>query len=130
MCGYTGSHFGASYEDAACIDGYLWDLDSGDEDGLSNGGDLPCPACNTAYYLDDAKEDAESTSWGSSMLNLYSGAMIIEAAISRASKANGAATAAWKKKNPKIRTFDWPDRAGVLAGRVSAETISETTITL
>lgn len=37
--------FGARYPDATCIDGYLWDLDSGDEPGcLSKGGEDPCPA--------------------------------------------------------------------------------------
>ena len=33
-CGYQGKHFGAWYEDAICIDGYLWDLDSCDEPDL------------------------------------------------------------------------------------------------
>lgn len=52
-CGYQGKHFGAPYEDATCIDGHLWDLDSGDGDGmLDSGGDIPCPACNTLEYLD------------------------------------------------------------------------------
>lgn len=46
-------HFGAPYPDACCIDGYLWDLDSGDEPGmLSHGGDDPCPFCNGAEYVD------------------------------------------------------------------------------
>lgn len=52
-CGYQGKHFGAWYEDAICIDGYLWDLDSCDELGefLQHGGDEPCPCCNTAEYV-------------------------------------------------------------------------------
>lgn len=47
-CGYTGRDFGASYPDSICIDGYLWDLDSCDEpgQGLTQGGDIPCPKCN------------------------------------------------------------------------------------
>lgn len=47
-CDYQGSHFGATYEDACCIDGYLWDLDSCDEPGgpLRHGGEIPCPKCN------------------------------------------------------------------------------------
>ncbi len=51
-CGYQGKHFGAWYEDATCIDGYLWDLDSCYEPGgpLYYGGDIPCPACNTRKY--------------------------------------------------------------------------------
>lgn len=53
MCTYQGKHFGAHYEDATCIDGYLWDLDSCDEPGggLHVGGDIPCPACNRAEYV-------------------------------------------------------------------------------
>jgi len=52
-CGYEGTHFGAYYPDAACIDGYLWDLDRCDEPGgpLYNGGDIPCPCCNTREYI-------------------------------------------------------------------------------
>jgi len=53
-CGYEGSHFGARYPDATCIDGYLWDLDSCDEPGgqLFSGGDVPCPCCNTREYIE------------------------------------------------------------------------------
>lgn len=52
-CGYTGSHFGAYYPDAICIDGYLWDLDSCDEPGgpLFSGGETECPCCNTRGYV-------------------------------------------------------------------------------
>lgn len=63
-CDYQGSHFGARYDDACCIEGYLWDLDSGGTDELSGasyldvGGDIPCPECNAKqhvkYYLADA----------------------------------------------------------------------------
>lgn len=62
MCDYQGKEFGAHYLDSICIDGYLWDADSGDpsDDGegwcYSNGGDIPCPKCNTeehAEYFDD-----------------------------------------------------------------------------
>lgn len=49
-CGYEAAHW-AHYPDARCIDGYLWDLDSGDGDFLTSGGDVPCPACNTMEYL-------------------------------------------------------------------------------
>ncbi len=47
-CGYQGRHFGATYDDGTCIDGYLWDLDSCHEPGgpLHSGGDEPCPSCN------------------------------------------------------------------------------------
>lgn len=52
-CGYQGCHFGATYPDAICIDGYLWDLDSCDEPGgdLYSGGEVECPCCNTRNYV-------------------------------------------------------------------------------
>ena len=65
MCDYQGQHFGASYEDGACIDVFLWDLDSCDEPGglLSFGGEIPCPNCNAKdyekYYEEDYEEDYE-----------------------------------------------------------------------
>jgi len=45
-------HFGARYPDARCIDGYLWDLDSDENGGLTHGGDDPCPFCNTEAYIE------------------------------------------------------------------------------
>ena len=53
-CEWEGPHFGASYPDATCVEGYLWDLDSCHEPGgpLYSGGDTPCPNCNTVEYLD------------------------------------------------------------------------------
>lgn len=61
-CGYDGKHFGATYIDAMCIDGYLWDLDSCDEPGgpLHNGGDIPCPSCNTDEYVEYCAPDVWS----------------------------------------------------------------------
>lgn len=54
-------HFGARYPDARCIDGYLWDLDSSEDDSDGNiftsGGDDPCPFCNTEEYLEWAGVD-------------------------------------------------------------------------
>ena len=45
--------FGASYPDATCIDGQLWDLDKCDESGLISSGDNPpCPFCNTEAFID------------------------------------------------------------------------------
>jgi hypothetical protein len=58
MCDYTGHHFGASYEDACCIDGYLWDLDSGDDGMLTSGGDIPCPQCNLTVYVANMADEA------------------------------------------------------------------------
>ena len=52
-------HFGAHYPDARCIDGFLWDLDSNNEEGLfTHGGDDPCPFCNTESFI-EMNEDAE-----------------------------------------------------------------------
>ncbi len=34
------------------IDGYLWDLDSGDGEYLTSGGDIPCPFCNPIDHLE------------------------------------------------------------------------------
>ncbi|PKF50903.1 hypothetical protein [Enterovibrio nigricans] len=55
-CDYKGYEFGAHYLDSTCIDGYLWDMDSGgtDEHGdhyLDSGGDIPCPQCNAKKHI-------------------------------------------------------------------------------
>ncbi|CAH0528293.1 hypothetical protein CTH30272_01968 [Allocatenococcus thiocycli] len=55
-CGYVGHEFGAHYPDGQCIDGYMWDLDSGglDESGdsyLDIGGELPCRKCNSKAFI-------------------------------------------------------------------------------
>lgn len=47
----TFPFFGARYPDATCIDGYLWDLDSSDDGGLTRGGEDPCPFCNKEEYV-------------------------------------------------------------------------------
>lgn len=47
-------YFGASYPDARCIDGFLWDLDKCTDNGdLYGGGDVPCPFCNTKQFVKD-----------------------------------------------------------------------------
>lgn len=56
-CGIEFPHFGANYPDAKCIDGYLWDLDSGDGHYLTIGGDDPCPFCNTEEWLKGVLDD-------------------------------------------------------------------------
>lgn len=61
-CNYQGCHFGAWYEDASCEGGYLWDLDSSevDESGnvyFHNGGNIPCPQCNTKEYVKSYQSD-------------------------------------------------------------------------
>jgi hypothetical protein len=52
MCNFMGQDFGAQYPDSVCIDGYLWDADSGNSDPngegwiYTSGGEIPCPMCN------------------------------------------------------------------------------------
>jgi hypothetical protein len=45
-------YFGASYPDATCIDGYLWDLDKYEDGQLYGGGDVPCPFCNKEAFME------------------------------------------------------------------------------
>ena len=56
-CSNEFPYFGASYPDAHCIDGYLWDMDSvediGGEQCFTIGGNEPCPFCNTDEWLED-----------------------------------------------------------------------------
>ncbi len=61
-CGYIGRHFGATYDDAICSGGTLWDLDSCHEPGgpLYNGGDTPCPSCCRKEWLEYHREDFET----------------------------------------------------------------------
>lgn len=60
-CGIEFPYFGASYPDARCCDGYLWDMDSWDESlgGMTVGGDDPCPVCNTDKWLERVMENKE-----------------------------------------------------------------------
>ena len=128
MCDYTGKDFGAHYDDAACHNGYLWDLDG---DGWPEGDySRPCPKCNTAEFLNDAKDDAESTSHGTIMTSLYCGAMIIEGALKKAKHENPADAAKWCAKNPTITTWDWPNRKAVLERRAALVYPVEVTIKL
>lgn len=51
-CGEQRRWFGAPYEDGICIDGYMWDLDSGDGSGsLTSVSPEPCPNCNHDAFL-------------------------------------------------------------------------------
>ena len=58
-CDYRGMDFGANYIDSCCIDGYLWDLDSGDSNSLWIGGDIPCPKCNHDAWIEYISGDIE-----------------------------------------------------------------------
>lgn len=63
MCDFHEPYFGASYPDACCIDGELWDEDSYDSstDSLTSGGEIPCPQCNheafLEYFADEYRDD-------------------------------------------------------------------------
>lgn len=47
------SYFGANYQDSVCIEGYLWDEDSGEGDGfLFYGGDIACPFCKPKEHME------------------------------------------------------------------------------
>lgn len=54
-------YFGASYPDACCIDGYLYDLDDCDVDGClyERHEKHPCPFCNWDEFKDTWGENAE-----------------------------------------------------------------------
>lgn len=61
-------YFGASYPDATCIDGKLWDLDKCDENGLYSSGDNPpCPFCNQeefiAWNIESEAEQIQLNDW-------------------------------------------------------------------
>ena len=49
--------FGATYPDATCIDGKLFDLDSCEEDGLTSGGDYSCPFCKRDEFIEEQIEN-------------------------------------------------------------------------
>lgn len=46
-CGWQGYGFGASYQDAGCVEGMASDLDTCDEYGITIGGRV-CPQCKGA----------------------------------------------------------------------------------
>lgn len=61
-CNNEFPYFGASYPDACCIDGYLWDMDSHEEGlGFTSGGDDPCPFCNEEEWLENVVESIFDT---------------------------------------------------------------------
>lgn len=63
MCDYQAREFGATYPDSVCIDGFLFDADSGYADGddrwcYTDGGEIPCPKCNTVAHREHYAGDA------------------------------------------------------------------------
>lgn len=127
MCSYQGHEFGASYPDSVCIDGFLWDADSGDADGLTIGGELPCPRCNTAEFLSCVAEGAAEGAAGMSMFTPWCGATMWEAACAKALLENPTgARSALDAMKPFVAS-DWPDRQAVYDGRAQwSQTIDVT----
>lgn len=63
-CDYQGYEFGAIYLDSVCIDGFLWDADSGNPgEPLEHGGEIPCPQCNHDPWLHDVCEGISEEGW-------------------------------------------------------------------
>jgi hypothetical protein len=68
-CDYQGYEFGARYPDSVCIDGYLWNADSGDPspdgDGwcYTSGGELPCPLCHFKEAVARLAEEMREEQW-------------------------------------------------------------------
>lgn len=117
MCDYCGHEFGASYPDSVCIDGYLWDADSGDEDGLTMGGEWACPRCNTRRMLEDAREDALGEMCGYYMGIPYCSALKWGGAVRKAMAENPEEAIAVLKDMEPFETVDWPNRKAVFDRR-------------
>lgn len=55
--------FGASYPDARCVDGYLFDMDDCNDEGMvyvNDDHEYPCPFCNTKEFMQDKKDNEEN----------------------------------------------------------------------
>jgi hypothetical protein len=115
MCGYQGYEFGASYPDSVCIDGLLWDADSGDEEGLTNGGDLPCPCCSTEGYLSYALEQAKDGGCGLCGWTPHVAMATWEGMVAHARRQNAHEAERFLRGVKPFKTDDWPDRALVYA---------------
>ena len=117
-CGYQGYEFGAGYLDSLCCDGFLWDADSCDEPGggLTHGGEIPCPRCNTIAFLEDAQREAADGSCGQSMMTPWCAAVIWERDVSKALNENRSVTETWLAQLAPFTTCDWPDRQAVYEG--------------
>ena len=69
-------YFGASYPDAHCINGYLWDLDYVEDGQFTFGGDEPYPFCNTEEWLDRVvgtlfESKADALEWRDKIANRW-----------------------------------------------------------
>lgn len=115
-CGYQGHEFGASYPDSMCIDGLLWDADSGDGEGyFTCGGEIPCPRCSTKAFLQRALEEAKDGGCGLAGWWPHVAMVNWEASIAKARNENRKEAEAFLKSIDPFTTDDWPDRAAVYA---------------
>ncbi len=66
-CDYQGYEFGAGYLDSVCIEGMLWNADSGygTDDGwmYTSGGEIPCPLCNFKSTVARIAEEMRDEFW-------------------------------------------------------------------
>ncbi|CAH1588280.1 conserved hypothetical protein [Vibrio jasicida] len=89
-------------------DGYLWDADSVGYDPADKS--MPCPNCNTLVFLENAKEEAESTSYYQDMTSSGTGVTIWENAVKAANYWNPEATTEALPKIGKVEAvYDDPD---------------------
>jgi hypothetical protein len=114
-CGYQGYEFGAAYPDSLCCDGLLWDADSCDEPGggLSVGGDIPCPRCNTAAFLSSALSEAKDGGCGLAMFTPHCAMVGWEGAIAKARRESPVDAETFLRGVEPFTTDDWPDRQAV-----------------
>lgn len=125
MCDYHGYEFGASYPDSVCIDGYLWDADSYDDECYTNGGAWPCPRCNTETFLADLREESGENHCGVSMGEPWCAAVLWEQGLKRAMQENAYVTGPWLERIQPFTIWDWPDRGKVYTGAADwQETVS------
>ena len=89
-------------------DGYLWDAD---HDGFDKYDiSYPCPDCRTKEYLENAKEQAESTSSFFNMSSSGTGVDIWQGAVKHALEQNGGAAEQALKEIGKVEAiFDDPN---------------------
>lgn len=95
-------------------DGYMWDADA---DGYDPGDlSMPCPACNTAAWLAEAKEHGESVSYSSGMGGSSTGVEAWLGAVRTALAANPQLAPKLLRRIGVVRPIedDPEDRAGFL----------------
>lgn len=110
MCDFTRPFFGASYPDAACIDGLLYDLDNCDGDGCvyPSSEEIACPKCATADYLARIRQDAEEDIPQAG--SMATPAAVWEAAVTLCLEENPKAALTALSMVRDFSALDWPDR--------------------